>query len=158
MKELNNVRRKRTENPCWRRAGKTLAKRNIPLWQRSPHSARIITSNNRNLPNLAVSILLPPLSTSRSPLTRFSPVHRSHPPSVIPSLSPPAGSLARPLRQPVLRLVRSVSLTSCWVHALPLTAAMVPLLPANGVESCSIVSFSGAIRHRGRGQVPVHLH
>lgn len=91
-------------------------------------------------------------------LAPFSPVHRSHPPSVIPSLSPPAGSLARPLRQPVLRLVRSVSLTSCWVHALPLTAAMVPLLPANGVESCSIVSFSGAIRHCGRGQVPVHLH
>lgn len=78
------------------------------------------------------TILLPSLSFSApcSPLVSL--------PSIVllPLFPSPPCSLARLLRQPVLRLVRSVSLTSCWIRALPLTAAMVPLLPANGVESC----------------------
>lgn len=96
-------------------------------------SLRQITEIFRILPIHPPSFALA-LNAPRSPLARFS--LRSIVLILLPLFCPSPCSLARPLRQPVLRLVRSVSLTSCWIRALPLTAAMVPLLPANGVESC----------------------
>lgn len=138
MQRTNNIRRKRAERThvsggqvkSWRREISPCGNaRRIPQG-----SLRQITEIFRILPIHPPSSVLAPDApfSSRSFLSRPSSSssfrHYPRPPGPC--------SLARPLRQPVLRFVRSVSLTSCRVRALPLTAAMLPLLPANGVESC----------------------